>query len=88
MNVLAILALPLLTALPVDRPDSVTFSLFSLFKPEVLEVRLAAGDNAILDAAGLTANRSIARGESIRIRVSGSRLIMVVSSSNGSINNS
>jgi SpoIID/LytB domain len=88
MNVLAILALPFLAALPVDRADSVTFSLFSLFKPEALEVRLAAGDNAIVDAAGLTANRSITRGESIKIRVSGSRLNMVVSSSNGSINNS
>ena len=86
MNVLAILALSFLAALPVDRADSVTFSLFSLFKPEALEVRLAAGDSAILDAVGL--NRSIARGESIRIRLSGSRLNIVVSSSNGSINNS
>jgi stage II sporulation protein D len=88
MNVLAILALPFLAALPVYGPDTISISLFTLFKPEALQVRIAAGDSAILDAAGLANNRSIARGEVIRIRLSGNRLNLVVVNSHGAIKQS
>lgn len=88
MNVLAILALPFLTALPVYGPDTISISLFTLFKAEALQVRIASGDGAILDAAGLAGNRSIARGELIRIRLSGNRLNLVVGGSHGGITQS
>ena len=88
MNILAILALPLLAALPVNGPDTVSISLFTLFKPEALQVRIATGDGAIMDAAGLASIRSIGRGEIIRIRLSGNRLNLVVAGSNGAIKQS
>ncbi len=88
MNVLAILALPFLAALPVHGPDTISISLFTLFKPESLQVRIASGDGAILEAAGLASDRSIARGELIRIRLSGNRLNLVVAGSHGAIKQS
>lgn len=88
MNVLAILALPFLAALPVHGPDTISISLFTLFKPEALQVRVVSGDGAILDAAGLSGIRSIARGELIRIRLSGNRLNLVVGASHGAIRQS
>ncbi|MEK6408515.1 MAG: SpoIID/LytB domain-containing protein [Acidobacteriota bacterium] len=78
MNVLATLALLSLPALPHAAPDTVRIGLFTLFKPETLHVRLAAGEAASLDATGLASSRSIARGELIRIRLSGDRLHIVV----------
>lgn len=88
MNLLAILAMPFLAALPVSATDTVSISLFSLFKPETLQVRIASGDNARLDAEGLESYRSIARGEVIRIRLSGNRLNLVVAGSGGTIRKS
>lgn len=79
MNVLATLALLSLPALPHAAPDTVRIGLFTLFKPETLHVRLAAGEVASVDATGLASSRSIARGELIRIRLSGDRLNIVVS---------
>ena len=87
MNVLALLAMPFLAALPVNG-HSVSISLFSLFNPEVLQVRIASGDGATLDAESLQGYRSIARGELIRIRLSGNRLNLVVSGSGGAIKQS
>ena len=88
MNVFAILTLPFLAVLPVDAPDTVSINLFSLFKPEALQVRIAAGDRAMLDAAGLATNRSIAHGELIKLRLSGNGLNVFVASSNGIIKHS
>lgn len=88
MNVLAKLTLLFLTASPVHGPDNVRISLFSLFKPETLQIRISSGEGAILDAAGLAGNRSITRGELIRIRVSGNRLNLVVVNSHGAIKQS
>lgn len=83
MNVIAILAFPFLAALPVHGPDTISVSLFTLFKPAALQVRIASGDGAIVDAGGLASNRSIARGELIWIRLSGNRLSVVVGGSDG-----
>lgn len=88
MNLLAILAMPFLAALPVNGPDTISISLFSLFKPETLQVRIASGDNARLGAEGLETYRSIARGELIRIRLSGKSLNLVVVGSGGIIKQS
>jgi len=53
--------------------QTVRISLFSLFKPDAIEVRVATGEAAI-DASGLESDRRVAHSESIRIRVSGGRL--------------
>lgn len=79
MNVLATLALLALSASPNSGSDTVRISLFTLFKPETLHVRLASGESASLDAAGLASSRSVGRGELIRIRLSGHRLNVLVS---------
>src|SRR6185369_4252020 len=74
MNALAVLLPLLLLALPGARPDDVRIGLFSLFKPEVVEVRVASGDGANLTASGPDGHALIRRGESIAIRLSGGRL--------------
>jgi stage II sporulation protein D len=76
-NVVAILALAFTTPLS-SGPNTVRISLFTLFKPETLHARVASGDGAILELTGLTGSRFIARGELIRIRLSGNRLNIVV----------
>ena len=78
MNVLATLALLALSASPHSGQDTVRISLFSLFKPETIHVRIASGESASLDATGLAGNRSVGRGELIRIRLSGNRLSILV----------
>jgi stage II sporulation protein D len=88
MNLLALLALPFLAPLAFNGPDTVSISLFTLFKPEMLQLRLASGDGALLDAEGLAGSRTISRGEQIRIRLSGNRLSLVVADSGGTIKQS
>jgi stage II sporulation protein D len=88
MNFLAILALPFLAVLPDLRPDSIAINVFSLFKPESLHMRVLSGDGSILDAAGLANKRSLAKGELIRIRLSGGRLNLVVGGSQGTMRQS
>jgi stage II sporulation protein D len=88
MNLFALLALPFFAALPFNGTDTVSISLFTLFKPEALQVRLASGDGAMIDADGLAGSRSIARGELIRIRLSGNRLSLVVAGLGGAIKQS
>lgn len=88
MILLSNLALLFLTALPAQAPDTVRISLFSLFKPETLQVRVDSGDHAILDASGLPSSRYIARGELIQIRLSGDQLNLVVGNSPGAFRES
>jgi stage II sporulation protein D len=74
MNILTALV-PLLFLLPPGfRRDDVRIGLFTLFKPEVVEIRVAAGEGADLTAAGVARIVSIRRGETIAIRLSGNRL--------------
>jgi stage II sporulation protein D len=63
----------LITAPVTYASQTVRISLLSLFKPDAIEVRVATGEAAI-DAAGLSSDRHVAHGESIRIRVSGGGL--------------
>lgn len=88
MNVLAGLLLLILTAPPDPRADDVHISLFSLFKPETLEIRLAAGEGAVLATTGLANSRSIGRGDSIRIRLAGNRLEITLTSSSANLRES
>jgi stage II sporulation protein D len=78
MNVLAILALLVLSALPHSGQDTVRISLFSLFKPETINVRIVSGESASLDVTGIAGNRPVGRDELIRIRLSGNRLSILV----------
>ncbi len=88
MNLLAILALPFLAALPGYGQDTVSISLFSLFKPETLQVRIASGEGAVLDVAGLDGNRALTRGEVIWIRLSGNHLNLATGTGRGAMKQS
>lgn len=74
MNVLAALVLLFFLMPPGSKPDNVRIGLFTLFKPEVVEVRIASGEGANLTADGVAGLALIRRGESISIRLSGSQL--------------
>ncbi len=88
MSALVIPAFLLLTALPAHGPDTVRIRLFSLFRSETLQVRIASGEGTVLDGTGLPGTANLTRGELIRIRLSGNRLNVVVRSSLGSIKQS
>jgi stage II sporulation protein D (peptidoglycan lytic transglycosylase) len=78
MNVFATLALLAFSASAHSGQDKVRINLFSLFKPETIQIRIASGESASLEATGLAGNRSVGRGELIRIRLSGDRLSILV----------
>ena len=81
MNVVATLALLLVAGSPDAGRDPVRISLFTLFKPETLHVRIASGERVVLDGTGLATAHSVARGELVQIRLSGNRLHVVVGNS-------
>jgi stage II sporulation protein D len=81
MNVLAALMPLLLLVPPASRPDDVRIGLFTLFKPEVLEVRVALGEGASLAAAGVAGTYPIGRGKLIAIRLSGNQLRIALDAS-------
>lgn len=87
MNVLAVLALLAFSTSAASSPGKIRISLFSLFKPESIEVKIASGESANLDAAEPTGNRAVRRGEVIRIRLSGNRLRILVRDSLGRVQN-
>ncbi|HXF39272.1 MAG TPA: SpoIID/LytB domain-containing protein [Blastocatellia bacterium] len=70
---LATLTFLLIASPAAQALQTVRISLLSLFKPDAIEVRVAAGEAAI-DAAGLSSEHHVTHSESIRIRVSGGRL--------------
>jgi stage II sporulation protein D len=75
-----LVALASLLVLVPARSEAATvrIGLFTLFKPEAIEVRLAEGKGAILHASGIDGGFSIGRGESIAIRRSGSQLLIAL----------
>ena len=74
MNFLAALALAYIVASPNHVPDRVRISLFTLFRTEAVEVRLASSEGAVFTANGLATGRAISRNDLISIRRSGNRL--------------
>lgn len=72
-KLIGVVALSLLAALPARASQTVRISLFSLFKPHSLEIRIASGEGR-LEAAGTSSGDRVLHGESIRIRASGGRL--------------
>lgn len=87
MIVFTVLAPLFLAASPAFAPDTVRISLFTLFKPQALNLRVVSGE-ALLDVTGTAGSRAINQGELIRIRRSGNRLNIVVTGSHGGINQS
>ncbi|HKP84599.1 MAG TPA: SpoIID/LytB domain-containing protein [Blastocatellia bacterium] len=83
----ALLALSASTA-QAARAEQVSIGLFSLFKPQVFEARIAAGDGAMLDTGGLAGNKAIAPGQLIAVRLVGHRLSITVSDSSGRVRQS
>jgi stage II sporulation protein D len=85
LNFFVTLALLTLTAAPADGSSSIRINLFSLLKPETLEVRVATGATAAINAGGVRSNLKISIEESIRIRQSGSRFNLAFIDSYGRI---
>ena len=74
MNLLTAL-LPLFAFVhPNSGAESVRIGLFTLFKPEAVEVRVASGEGASLSAEGIAGALSMGRGELTLIRLSGGKL--------------
>ena len=82
MHLIAAIFLPFLATCSFNqRSDLVRIGLFSLFKPETIQVR--ASSTATLSLDGISSNSSLTGGELIRIRLSGERLNVVVIGSHG-----
>ena len=88
MNAFAILATTFLLASSGNASEVVSISLFSLFKPEAAQVRIASGNGAVLDATGLTSLRAIGREAIVKIRLSSGRLILDLADSEGVVERS
>ncbi len=87
-NLFATLTLLALTAAPIDSPESIRINLFSLLKPEILQVRVSAGATAVINGVGLKSDARISSEETIRIRQSGAHLNIALIDSFGRIKQS
>ena len=87
-SVLALLALLILPAHASDAASAVRIGLFSLFKPEVIHAHIASGQGAILDTGTISGNRTIARDETIRIRLVTGHLNITILDSFGRVRRS
>ena len=88
MSLLASIAVMFLVAIPANGTPKVRIGLFTLFKPETLQVRIASGEGGSVEAAGLADDVSLTRGELIWIRLSGTHLNVSVENSHGVIRQS
>jgi stage II sporulation protein D len=82
MSFLAVPLLILFAALPVNSSYKVQIGLFTLFRPHSMQLRIAAGDNAILDAASFTSTR-IGPDQIISVSIVSNRLKVDVQGSHG-----
>ena len=82
MHLIAVICLPFLAAGTfTQRTDLVRIGLFSLFKPETIQVR--SNSTATLSLDGASSLNSLSGGELIQIRLSGERLNVVIVGSHG-----
>lgn len=84
---IAIAALLCFNPLPVDREAQVRISLFSLFRPEVVNARVASGAGARIEVDGSPDTR-LAPGETLRMRLSGEQLNVAIVDSSSRIGRS
>lgn len=70
MSLSAALPLIFFAALPASNSDKVRIGLFTLFRPQIVQVRVAAGEKAIVDTASTAVNQ-IDRDQLINISLAG-----------------
>jgi stage II sporulation protein D len=87
-GLLAAIALLSLTVSPVAERGAVRISLFSLFKPQSLDVRLASGAGALVDTGRLGGSREIGPGDQAQVRFLGDHFIIVLVDSYGRVKHS
>jgi stage II sporulation protein D len=81
----AAFALLLSAVVPGAGAEPVRIGLFSLFKTGIIEVGIASGESATLSTGTLKGDRRLLRGDSVRIRLAGARLRVVVSDAHGGV---
>jgi stage II sporulation protein D len=87
-NAVAILALLSAAALPKGQEGPVRMGLFSLFKPEVIHLRVGPGEGATLGEAGGPLAARLLPGDSVRARLAGNQVSVVVTDSYGRVRKS
>ncbi len=87
LHLIAIAALLCLDPLPVDREAQVRISLFSLFRPEVVNARVASGASARIEVEG-SLDARLAPGETLRMRLMGEQLNLEIVDSSSRIGRS
>jgi len=85
LNALALFALLTVTAPVVERADTVRLGLFRLFKPIVLQARIATGESASLDVGRRTGNLSLTSGETLTVKLVSNHLRVTISDALGRI---
>lgn len=75
-------------ALPKAPERHVRIGLFSLFKPEVIHLSIASGEGATLGGTGSPAVTRVVAGDSIRARLSGNQVNVVLTDSYGRVKQS
>ena len=84
-KVLAVLALLAFPASASDSSNSVRISLFSLFEPEMVHVRLASGEGATLRAERSGNEHRLAVGETAPVRLTGGQMRVLVRDAHGRV---
>jgi stage II sporulation protein D (peptidoglycan lytic transglycosylase) len=87
LHSIVIAALLCFNPLPVDREANVRISLFSLFRPEVVNARVASGAGARIEVDGSLDTR-LAPGETLRMRLSGEQMNVAIVDSSSRIGRS
>ncbi|HWP44657.1 MAG TPA: SpoIID/LytB domain-containing protein, partial [Blastocatellia bacterium] len=77
-GLLVTIALLSFTQGPFAAQSRVRISLFSLFKPQAIEVHLARGAAALVDAGRLDGSRELGPGERARVRLAGDGLTITL----------
>ncbi|HSO74011.1 MAG TPA: SpoIID/LytB domain-containing protein [Blastocatellia bacterium] len=87
LHSIVIVALLCFSTLPPDREAQVCISLFSLFKPQVVNARVASGPGARVEVDG-TLDSRLTPGETLRVRRVGERLNVSIADSSGRVGRS
>src|SRR5262249_42291809 len=73
----------ILFAAPAARADAVRINLFSLFRPQAVEVRVGASEDAALDTDRIAGSRSLPAGCRVRLQLAGGQVQVTVSDAFG-----
>jgi stage II sporulation protein D (peptidoglycan lytic transglycosylase) len=84
-SLIATLALISVSLTAGGQPATVRIGLFSLFKPEALQVRVARGRSAVLDSGALGGGKQISVGDTASLRAVGDQINLVITDSYGRV---